>query len=268
MNLRRLVAVMMTAAICLLAGCTADTGTQTQDNTGSAQVVRVGVSGDFYPFCYKEDDQLKGFEIDLWERIAEENGWELEYTVSDLSGLLGMVDTEKEDVVAREVSSDNPTRQEKYLFSDVYLYCSYNLVTKADSPLSTLEDFKGTKIGVVMGGDGELNLKKLNEEQNLGIEIVGYEATPAMDTDIELGRIDGRVAPVLQTQKNIDEKGQDFKITDNIVYIESAAYPFQKDNTELADAVNNTLQQMRDSGELSALSEEWFGVDATVDPRA
>ena len=88
MNLRRLVAVMMTAAICLLAGCTADTGTQTQDNTGSAQVVRVGVSGDFYPFCYKEDDQLKGFEIDLWERIAEENGWELEYTVSDLSGLL------------------------------------------------------------------------------------------------------------------------------------------------------------------------------------
>lgn len=268
MNLRRLVAVVMTAAICLLAGCTADTGTQTQDNTGSAQVVRVGVSGDFYPFCYKEDDQLKGFEIDLWERIAEENGWELEYTVSDLSGLFGMLDTDKVDVVAREVSSDNPTRQEKYLFSDVYLYCSYNLVTKADSPLTTLEDFKGTKIGVVMGGDGELNLKKLNEEQNLGIEIVGYEATPAMDTDIELGRIDGRVAPVLQTQKNIDEKGQDFKITDNIVYIESAAYPFQKDNTELADAVNNTLQQMRDSGELSALSEEWFGVDATVDPRA
>ena len=28
-----------------------------------------------------------------------------------------------------------------------------------------------------MGGDGELNLKKLNEEYNLGIEIVGYEAT-------------------------------------------------------------------------------------------
>ena len=119
-----------------------------------------------------------------------------------------------------------------------------------------------------MGRDGGLTLKEDNEVQNLGMEIVGYDATPAMDTDIELGRIDGRVAPVLQTQKNIDEKGQDFKITDTIVYIESAAYPFQKDNTELADAVNNTLQQMRDSGGLGALGEEWFGVDATVDPRA
>lgn len=79
-----------------------------------------------------------------------------------------------------------------------------------------------------MGGDGELNLKKLNEEYNLGIEIVGYEATPAMDSDIELGHIDGRVAPMLQTKMNIEEKGQNFKITDNIVYVEEAANPFQK----------------------------------------
>lgn len=269
MKLRRFAAIIMAAALCLLAGCT-DTGNDAQtgaDGSSEATVIRVGVSGDFYPFCYKENDQLKGFEIDLWEHIAEENGWELEYVVSDLTGLFGMLDTDKVDVVAREVSSDNPTRQEKYLFSDVYLYCTYNLVTKADSPLNTLEDFKGTRIGVVMGGDGELNLKKLNEEQNLGIEIVGYESTSTMDSDIELGRIDGRVAPMLQTKKNIEEKGQDFKITDNIVYLEQAAYPFQKEDTALADAVNKILQEMRDSGELSALSEEWFGVDATVPPQ-
>lgn len=117
-----------------------------------------------------------------------------------------------------------------------------------------------------MGGDGELNLKKLNEENDLGIEIVGYEGTPAMDSDIEMGRIDGRVAPMLQTKMNIEENGQDFKITDNVVYTEAAAYPFQKDNTELAEAVNATLQQMRESGKLSELSEQWFGLDATNPP--
>lgn len=46
-----------------------------------------------------------------------------------------------------------------------------------------------------MGGDGELNLKKLNDENDLGIEIVGYEGTPAMDSDIEMGRIDGPGGP-------------------------------------------------------------------------
>ena len=177
-----------------------------------------------------------------------------------------MLDTGRIDTVARQTSSDNEARREKYLFSDVYLYSTYNLVVRADSELEELEDFKGTRIGVVMGGDGELNLKKLNEENDLGIEIVGYEGTPAMDSDIEMGRIDGRVAPMLQTKMNIEENGQDFKITDNVVYTEAAAYPFQKDNTELAEAVNQTLQQMRESGKLSELSEQWFGLDATNPP--
>lgn len=117
--------------------------------------------------CYMENDELKGFEIDLWNRIAQENNWKIEYTAADFSGLFGMLDTGKIDTVARQVSSDNQTRREKYLFSDVYLYSSYNLVTKADSELDSWEDFKNTKIGVVMGGDGEKNLKRLNEEKIL-----------------------------------------------------------------------------------------------------
>lgn len=268
MKLKGLLALLLTLSMTLLTAC----GTQTQPTeektaTSDVQTVRVGVSGDFYPFCYKENDQIKGFEIDLWEQLAQMNNWQLEYTVADFSGLFGMLDTGKIDTVARQTSSDNQARKEKYLFSDVYLYSTYNLVVKGDSSLQSLEDFKGKKIGVVMGGDGERNLKQLNEEQNLGIEIVGYEGTPAMDSDIELGRIDGRVAPMLQTKRNIEEKGQDFKITDHIVYVEAAAYPFQKENTQLAQQVNESLQQLRESGKLQELSEQWFGMDATVDPR-
>ena len=225
MKLKGLLALLLTLSMTLLTACGAQTQpTEEKTATSDVQTVRVGVSGDFYPFCYKENDQLKGFEIDLWEQLAQMNNWKLEYTVADFSGLFGMLDTGKIDTVARQTSSDNQARREKYLFSDVYLYSTYNLVVKGDSSLQSLEDFKGKKIGVVMGGDGERNLKQLNEEQNLGIEIVGYEGTPAMDSDIELGRIDGRVAPMLQTKRNIEEKGQDFKITDHIVYVEAAAY--------------------------------------------
>ena len=192
MKLRQVGAWILILTICLLTGCgqSAEQSSAQTESSDVAKTIGVGVSGDFYPFCYKENDELKGFEIDVWNRIAEENNWKIDYTVADFSGLFGMLDTGKIDTVARQTSSNNETRREKYLFSDVYLYRTYNLVTRADSTLETLDDFKNTKIGVVMGGDGELNLKKLNEEHNLGIEIVGYEATPAMDSDIELGRID------------------------------------------------------------------------------
>lgn len=180
MKLKGLLALLLTLSMTLLTACGAQTQpTEEKTATSDAQTVRVGVSGDFYPFCYKENDQLKGFEIDLWEQLAQMNNWQLEYTVADFSGLFGMLDTGKIDTVARQTSSDNQARREKYLFSDVYLYSTYNLVVKGDSSLQSLEDFKGKKIGVVMGGDGERNLKQLNEEQNLGIEIVGYEGTPA-----------------------------------------------------------------------------------------
>ena len=264
MKLKRLGALLLTMTMCFLTSCS--NPASADESSAENAVIRVGVSGDFYPVCYQENDQLKGFEVDMWDYIAEQNGWEVEYTVADFSGLFGMLDTGRIDTVARQTSSDNEARREKYLFSDVYLYSTYNLVVRADSELEELEDFKGTRIGVVMGGDGELNLKKLNEENDLGIEIVGYEGTPAMDSDIEMGRIDGRVAPMLQTKMNIEQNGQDFKITDNVVYTEAAAYPFQKDNTELAEAVNQTLQEMRESGKLSELSEQWFGLDATNPP--
>ena len=264
MKLKRLGALLLTMTMCFLTSCS--NPASADESSAENAVIRVGVSGDFYPFCYQENDQLKGFEVDMWDYIAEQNGWEVEYTVADFSGLFGMLDTGRIDTVARQTSSDNEARREKYLFSDVYLYSTYNLVVRADSELEELEDFQGTRIGVVMGGDGELNLKKLNEENDPGIEIVGYEGTPAMDSDIEMGRIDGRVAPMLQTKMNIEQNGQDFKITDNVVYTEAAAYPFQKDNTELAEAVNATLQQMRESGKLSELSEQWFGLDATNPP--
>mgnify|MGYP002802858609 CR=1 FL=1 len=233
MKLKRLGALLLTMTMCFLTSCS--NPASADESSAENAVIRVGVSGDFYPFCYQENDQLKGFEVDMWDYIAEQNGWEVEYTVADFSGLFGMLDTGRIDTVARQTSSDNEARREKYLFSDVYLYSTYNLVVRADSQLEELE-------------------------------IVGYEGTPAMDSDIEMGRIDGRGAPMLQTKMNIEQNGQDFKITDNVVYTEAAAYPFQKDNTELAEAVTPTLQQMRESGKLSELSEQWFGLDATNPP--
>lgn len=264
MKLKRLGALLLTMTMCFLTSCSnpASAGESSAENA----VIRVGVSGDFYPFCYQENDQLKGFEVDMWDYIAEQNGWEVEYTVADFSGLFGMLDTGRIDTVARQTSSDNEARREKYLFSDVYLYSTYNLVVRADSELEELEDFQGTRIGVVMGGDGELNIKSSTRRTTSASRLSAMKARRRWTATSRWGASTARVAPMLQTKMNIEQNGQDFKITDNVVYTEAAAYPFQKDNTELAEAVNATLQQMRESGKLSELSEQWFGLDATNPP--
>ena len=117
MKLKGLLALLLTLSMTLLTACGAQTQpTEEKTATSDVQTVRVGVSGDFYPFCYKENDQLKGFEIDLWEQLAQMNNWKLEYTVADFSGLFGMLDTGKIDTVARQTSSDNQARRESICF--------------------------------------------------------------------------------------------------------------------------------------------------------
>lgn len=59
----------------------------------------VGIEGDFYPFCFTENDESKGFEIDVLNEIGKRAGYKVEYVVSDFTGLFGMLDSGEIDTV-------------------------------------------------------------------------------------------------------------------------------------------------------------------------
>lgn len=257
--------LVLTFVLGLMAGCgTEPAASDTQNSGGTGEILKIGVSGEYYPFCYTENDNLQGFEIDAWNEIGSRLGYTVEFSVSDFTGLLGMLDSGKIDSIGYGVAI-NADRQEKYLFSDPYLYSDYSVVTVDDSTHNTIEDFIGEKIGVVMGGEGERKLKELCEAETLDIEITGYENTSSMDADVQLGRIAARLAPKIQTSANIAKNDLNLKITDIVIYTETDAYPFPKEEKyeALVEQVNATLKEMRDDGTLSALSEKWFNLDAT-----
>lgn len=248
----------------LLLVATVFAGCSGNDAAKDGNTLKIGVSGEYYPFCYSENDKLQGFEIDMWNEIGARMGYTVEFTTSDFGGLMGMLDSGKIDSVGYGVAI-NAERQEKYLFSDPYLYTDFCVVTAKDSPLDKLEDFVGKKIGVVMGAEGERKLKEVCEAQNLDINITGYDGSAAMDEDVQLGRIEARLAPKIQTLANIEKNDLDMEVTDIVIFTESDAYPFPKGDKydELVVTVNEVLANMREDGSLSELSVKWFGIDAT-----
>ena len=250
----------------LLAGCAGGKKETKENNTtkDEKKVMTVGIAGDFYPFCYTENDESKGFEIDVLNEIGERAGYEVKFVVADFTGLFGMLDSGKIDTVGHSVAITE-ARQEKYLISDPYVYSKYNIITKKDSELNDIKDFANKKVGVVMGGQGEVKLNELCEKENLPIEVAGYEGTAAMDEDVLMGRIDGRLGPVIQTTANIKKNDLDLKETDANVFSETAGYPMPKDEKHEAmlKDVNEALKAMRDDGTLKELSMKWFDLDAT-----
>jgi putative amino-acid transport system substrate-binding protein len=228
------------------------------------ETIVVGASGEFFPLNFKKDDKLQGFEIQVWDEIGKRTGYNIEYKIAKFAGLFGMLDAGQIDTICHQIAI-NPEREEKYSFTESYLNANYQLVVKKDSDLSKLEDFKGKKIGVVAGGLGEKKLKEVNEKNNLDIDIQGYEGTAAMDADLEMGRLDARLGPAIQTSATIKEQDLDFIVTDVVIFSETAAFPFRKndDNKEIIENINEAIKAMKEDGTLSELSMKWFDIDAT-----
>ncbi|WZL72255.1 transporter substrate-binding domain-containing protein [Clostridiaceae bacterium 35-E11] len=262
-----LLAAVMT--IGLFAGCakqkpTEDTSAETAP-AEAKKIIKVGAGGTYNPWCFKENDVLQGFEIDVWNEIAERAGYEIEFTVGKFSGLFGMLDAGQIDTVAHQVSITEE-RKEKYDFTEPYAFSKYDFAVKKDSPLQTLEDIKGKKVGAWLGGNGERTIKALNEEYGLDLDIVLYDGTP-LEKEVEMGRLDACWQGAIKTNTVIKQGDLDLKLMAVNVEIGSEinAYPFAKteENKEKIQAINKAIQSMHEDGTLAELSMKWFDLDTT-----
>lgn len=228
-----------------------------------AKTVVVGTSAAYKPWAFQEDDVVQGYEIDVWNEIAERNNYELEIKLGQFSGLVGMLDAGEIDTVAHQMSI-TPEREEKYYFSSPYAYSYYDFFVPTDSEVQTKEDLIGKRVGAWLGGNGEATIRAINEEYDLNLDIVTYDGAP-MEQEALIGRIDALWQGEVKTLTVINDEDLDLRqLNEKLVY-ETNAYPFRQDEEgqALADEVAKTIDEMREDGTLKELSEKWFGIDVT-----
>ena len=132
------------------------TSVHAQDDT-----IRVGMSGQYFPFTFVEQDTLKGFEVDVMNAVAKEMDREVEYQTAAFSGLFGMLGAGRIDTVANQITITEE-RQKAYLFSEPYVYDGAHVVTKAgNEDINGVEDLKGKTVAVNLGSNFEALLRDL-----------------------------------------------------------------------------------------------------------
>ncbi len=225
--------------------------------------VVVGTSASYNPWAYQENDEVKGFEIDVWNEIAKRNNYELEFKLGKFSGLVGMLDAGEIDTVAHQMSI-TPEREEKYLFSEPYAYSYYDLFVKDDSTYKTKDDLNGLKVGCWLGGNGEATLREINDKYGLNFDIVTFDGA-SIENEVVIGRLAALWQGEIKTKTTIEtNKLALHQLNEKLVY-EVNAYPFRKDDagTKLSGEVTATIKAMREDGTLSELSSKWFKIDTT-----
>ena len=229
---------------------------------GEEGIIRVATTGVYYPYTYMEDDELKGFDIEVWEEIGRRTGKKIEWEITSFDGMFGMLDSGKVDSAANQISV-TPKREEKYEFAEIYAYNPYKIcVGEDDDSIETLEDLYGKKIGCQATESKKEFLDKADPEEKIERVIYGSDT---YIKDIELGRIDATLHAVVAFGPMKEKSGYKVKLVGDNVFYEDNSYPFVKneENQGMIEEVNKAISDMHDEGTLTELSNKWFELDIT-----
>ena len=193
------------------------------------ETIKVGMSGNYFPFTFSKNDQLQGFEVDLWEEIAKRNDSKVEFITVNFSGLFGMLETGRIDTISNQVTI-TPARTAKY--------------------------------GVNLGSNFADLLRKY--DTNDSITIKTYDT--GIERDVALGRTDAFVMDRLSSLELINKSPLPLQLAGPTFETIENAMPFLKTEKQevLRLKVNAILDSMRADGTLAAISEKWFSTDITV----
>lgn len=240
----------------MIISLSASTALLAQDNP-----LRVGMSGQYFPFTFVEQDELKGFDVDIMNALGKEMGRDIKYETANFSGLFGMLESGRIDTVANQITITEE-RQKAYIFSDPYVYDGAQVVVKkGNTEIQGVEDLKGKTVAVNLGSNFEALLRELPYADEINIKT--YDSN--LERDTALGRVDAFVMDRVSASQIIKEKPLPLALAGPTFSQITNAYPFR--DTEagraLRDEVNQALATLRENGTLTSISEKWFGTDIT-----
>ena len=228
---------------------------------GQKEIIRISTSGNhaFFSETNGETGELQGYEIDVWNEIAKRLGYEIEWQTAGFPGIIELLDSGRVDTVADQIGVTDE-RKKVYNFSDVYFYVPYRVVVAEDNnTINGIEDVYGKKLGLLTNDIAYSFSGQFDPDKK--IEYVEYDDSTAVHTDVALGRIDASLMSSLHIEDVKAKSGLKIKGVGKAVYVEEAAYPFQKDErgTKLCEEVNAVLRQLKDEGFLAQTAIKWFG---------
>lgn len=223
----------------------------------TAKVLKVGTDPTFAPFEFMDNqNQPTGFDVEVINAIATDMGYKVQIESSSFDGLVPSLQAGNYDAVIAAMTI-TPDREKSVDFSNKYEMATQLIAVKKDSPIKSVADLKGKKIGVQNSTTGQTVM------EGMGIDPKKYDAIPDAMNDLLNGGLDAVVAdsPVVlyfikqNPNANIQYLNGDFPK-------EYYGIAVKKGNSELMDKINASLKKVQDSGKYNEIYKKWFNEDA------
>lgn len=243
--------LMLAAAAAVLA-CSA---------AAQAAVYKVGTHPTFAPFEFvDEQGTATGFDVDLINAVLQSQGDTVEIVSMPFDGLIPALLTGQIDAIISGMTITEE-RQKRVDFSTGYYNSTLSAVIRSSDAASFTDSdaLKGQKICAQIGTTGSAFAEKLSPGQ-----VVNMNTEPDALLELKNG---GCAALINDRPVNlyyIKQAGDDSfaELIDDALTSNPDLYGIavRKDNAELLQKINQGLIDIKESGELKAVHEKWFGV--------
>ena len=225
---------------------------------GGSDAYIVAMEPTFPPFdTTDENGELDGFDVDLMNAIAEDQGFQIEWTQLGFDGLIPALESKQIDIIASGMWA-SPERAKIVDFSTTYYDSGLVLAVKVDNNTITGADSLTSDMKVAAQiGTSSADLVQQWEKDGKIAEAKIYDKVNEAVMDLQNGTVDALLNDKPVTTEYMSKQPGKIKIVGDILNEESYGFAVNKENTELLDKINAGLQNVIDNGTYDQLLAKW-----------
>ena len=234
--------------------------------TGVNGTLRFAVSsGVGAPFCYVQDDQYVGYDVDIAVRFCREYGYDIQIEDSNFSGMLAAVSSGRCDFGASCITITEE-RAQSMDFSDPDYEGGVVLVGKGstevpDAAIHDPRELAGCTVGVPMGAiDDAIAEREIPDAKIEYLNTCTDMALALEEEKVDAYVVDEPIARILMKDY------PDHRVFCTVSH-DSYGFIFRKDDPEtspIREMLNEYLGKLRADGTLETIDDIWFGDDEAV----
>jgi len=221
---------------------------------GETGKIRVATDATWPPFesVNTTTREIVGFDIDLFDAIAERANLDVEYVNVAWDPLLAGMAQGTYDAAISSITI-KPDRLAKMNFSHPYYVAGQIIVTlNSSTNITGPETLSGKSVGVQTGTTGDDEAKSIN-----GTTVVGYDEIGLAFVALMTNQIDAVICDTPVASGYVD-KYDTLKTVGEVLTTEQYGIAVAKGNEELLDKINTALDALLDEGIIEELTQKWL----------
>ncbi|AOI58928.1 ABC transporter [Burkholderia diffusa] len=260
-------AVLMVAALCAFASGAHAQETGTLKKIKDTGVIALGHRESSIPFSYyDQNQQVVGYSREFQMKVVDAVKKKLNLPNLQVKNIpvtsqnrIPLVQNGTVDIECGS-TTNNAERQQQAAFSDTIFVIGTRLMTKKDSGVKDFGDLKGKTVVTTAGTTSERLLRKMNNDKQLGMNIISAKDHGDSFNTLESGRA---VAFMMDDALLAGERAKakqpgEWVIVGTPQSEEAYGCMMRKGDADFKKVVDDAISQVEKSGEAAKIYAKWF----------